>query len=101
MINNNAVIMDPKLFIIITDFNGFEQTKNCLNAIRGSYFRISPWLWLIMGQPMKLNDASSMGIPVWFALSVPLNFGWTGLPTSASAMALGCGAELVMLLNND
>jgi len=93
--------MDPKLFIIITDFNGFEQTKNCLNAIRGSYFQDFTVVVVDHGTTDETQRCLEHGYPGVVRIVGSPELWWTGATNLGIRHALGCGAELVMLLNND
>ena len=93
--------MDPKLFIVITDFNGFEQTKNCLDALRESFFQDFTVVVVDHGTTNETQRSLEHEYPGVVRIVGSPELWWTGATNLGIRHALGCGADLVMLLNND
>ena len=93
--------MNPHLFIVITDFNGFQQTKNCLKALRKSIFQGFTVVVVDHGTTSDTKQSLEREYPEVVRVVGSPELWWTGATNLGIRYALSCGAELVMLLNND
>lgn len=89
------------LHIVITDFNGFAQTRQCLEALRASLFQDFTILVVDHGT----TEVTRTGLVSEFQDSVRIegspDLWWTGATNLGIRVALKRGADAVMLLNND
>lgn len=93
--------MNPLLFIVITDFNGFQQTKLCLDALRASVYQAFTVVLVDHGVTNETQQALGRNYPEVIRITGSPELWWTGATNLGIRYALDCGAELVMLLNND
>lgn len=89
------------MFIVITDFNGFSQTRLCLEALRASYFQSFTIIVVDHGTSCETEDNLIAKYPEVVRLSGAPDLWWTGATNLGVRYALDHGAEVVMLLNND
>jgi len=93
--------MVPNLFIVITDFNGFQQARNCLEALRKNVFQDFTVVVVDHGTTSETQQALERDYPDVVRIVGTPELWWTGATNLGIRHALSCGAELVMLLNND
>lgn len=93
--------MNLHLFIVITDFNGFQQTKNCLNALRKSIFQGFTVVVVDHGTTSDTKQSLEREYLEVVRIVGSPELWWTGATNLGIHYALSCGADLVMLLNND
>lgn len=93
--------MVSNLFVVITDFNGFQQTKNCLDALRRSVFQTFTVVLVDHGTNSETRQSLEREYPEVVRVTGSSELWWTGATNLGIRHAQGCGAELVMLLNND
>jgi len=90
-----------RLFIILTDFNGFAQTRRCLQALRASHHQGFSTLVVDHGNSRETRDALASEFPEVIRLAGSPDIWWTGAINLGIRFALGQGAERIILLNND
>lgn len=90
-----------KLFIVITDFNGFQQTKNCLDTLRRSVFQDFTVVVVDHGTTSETRQSLERECPEVVRVGGSPELWWSGATNLGIRYAQGCGAELIMLLNND
>ncbi|MDR3416676.1 MAG: glycosyltransferase family 2 protein [Nevskia sp.] len=92
--------MDTLPFVVIPVFNGWEQTRRCLLALRAS-----AGLLHVIVVDHGSSDATRTELPLQFPevriVCGDSSLWWTGATNLGIRAALAAGAELVMLLNND
>lgn len=93
--NSNAV------YIIITDFNGYTQTRRCLEALRASRYRNFTILVVEHGTTSETRTGLAVEFPEVIRVSGSTELWWTGATNLGIRYALDHGADKVMLLNND
>jgi GT2 family glycosyltransferase len=91
----------PALYIIITDFNGYEQTKKCLTALKISTYRNFKTVVVDHGSTDDTNKGINNDFPGVIVLKGSENLWWTGAVNLGIRHALTQGADRIMLLNND
>jgi GT2 family glycosyltransferase len=90
-----------KLFVIIPVLNRWEQTRNCLNSLlRGSHTDFT-----VIVVDHGSTDATRSGLETEFPDVIRLpgvsDLWWAGATNTGIREALRCGAQTIMLLNND
>ncbi len=89
------------LIIVITDFNGYTQTRCCLEALAVSQYLTFTVLVVDHGT----NDTTQIGLakdfPDVIRLEGSSELWWTGATNLGIRAAIERGADYVMLLNND
>lgn len=93
--------MVPNLFIVITDFNGFQQTKICLESLRKSSFQGFTIVVVDHGTTSETRQSLEREYPDVVRIVGSPELWWTGATNLGVRHTRACGAELVMLLNND
>lgn len=90
-----------RISIIITDFNGWIQTRHCLEALRKSKFQKFDVILVDHGT----NDETRQGLlreyPEVVRISGSKELWWTGATNLGIRKALEGHAPYIMLLNND
>jgi GT2 family glycosyltransferase len=89
------------LHIVITDFNGFAQTRRCLDALRASRFQDFTALVVDHGTTDETRTRLASAYPEVFRIEGSKDLWWTGATNLGVREALTRGADAVMLLNND
>ncbi|WP_305908259.1 glycosyltransferase family 2 protein [Methylomarinum sp. Ch1-1] len=89
------------LHIIITDFNGYAQTRICLEALRKSRYREFNILVVDHGTTNETRDKLAVEFPEVIRLTGSADRWWAGATNLGIRYALDRGAEAVILLNND
>lgn len=93
-----------KIFIIILNFNGWQNTIKCLSSIKKLNAQKN-----IKVEPLVVDNASSDDsvkeikgkFPELLIIGNQINLGFTGGCNEGIRLALKNGADFVMLLNND
>lgn len=88
------------LHIVIADFNGWAQTKICLQRLYESEFQDFVVIVVDHGTTSETADGLS-DFPGVIRLQADANLWWTGATNIGIRKALELGAEQIMLLNND
>lgn len=86
--------------IVITDFNGWAQTRECLVRLQASQFEDYK-VWVV---DHGLNDETKAGLQEFswvHRIQADPELWWTGATNRGIEQALQAGARYVMLLNND
>ena len=89
------------LHLVITDFNGFPQTRRCLEALRASQFQEFTVLVVDHGTTDETRKGLASGYPEVMLVKGSADFWWTGATNLGIREALNRGADAIMLLNND
>lgn len=89
------------MFIVITDFNGFAQTRRCLEALRASRFQSFTIVVVDHGTTGETQAELAREYPGVIRLTGSSNLWWTGAINLGVRYALDNDAEIIMLLNND
>lgn len=89
------------LYVVITDFNGYTNTRLCLEALSASDYQ----KFKVVVVDHGTNDATRIGLAVDFPTVIRLEgsseLWWTGATNLGVRAAIDRGADVVMLLNND
>ncbi len=88
------------IYIVITDFDGWQQTKNCLLALQRSTYENVKVVVVDHG----LTDETALGIkefPACTRIPAESTLWWTGASNVGIRFAIESGSRHVMLLNND
>jgi GT2 family glycosyltransferase len=94
-------LLTLSIFIVITDFNGFSQTRRCLEALRESCFLDYTIVVVDHGTNHETRNNLAEKFPDVIRLAGSPELWWTGATNLGVRYALAHGAELIMLLNND
>lgn len=89
------------LYIVITDFNGFAQTRRCLEALRASRYQHFTVLLVDHGTTGETRTVLASEFPEIIRIEGAPDLWWTGANNVGIREALKRGADAVMLLNND
>ena len=89
------------LHIVITDFNGFAQTRRCLDALRASRFQDFTAVVVDHGTTDETKTRLGSEYPEVVRIEGSADLWWTGATNLGVREALARGADTVMLLNND
>ena len=90
-----------KVYVIIPVYNGWEHTRECLNALRGSSYTNFKIIVVDHGS----TDATKTELPEQYPEVVhvtgPSNLWWAGATNLGIRTAIEQGASFILLLNND
>lgn len=89
------------LHVVVTDFNGFDQTRRCLQALRISQFQHFTTLVVDHGNDGRTRVGLTQEFPEVIRIEGSPILWWTGATNLGIQAALAQGAKKVMLLNND
>jgi GT2 family glycosyltransferase len=89
------------LYIIITDFNGYTQTRRCLCALRASHYREFQILLVDHGDSDETRNNVVREFPEVIRIQGTSQEWWAGANNRGIQHALAQGASMIMLLNND
>ena len=89
------------MYVIVTDFNGYAQTRRCLEALSASRFRDFTVLVVDHGTIDESRAGLVAEFPEVIRISGSPELWWTGATNLGIRAALDRGADRVMLLNND
>lgn len=89
------------MFIVITDFNGFAQTRRCLAALRASIFQDFNIVVVDHGTTNETRDSLAKEFPEIIRLAGSSDLWWAGASNLGIQYCVGKGAESIMLMNND
>lgn len=90
-----------RLFVVITDFNGFAQTRRCLDALYKSTYKDFTVLVVDHGTTEETRIGLQNDYPCVIRLPGPSSLWWAGANNLGIRFAMDKGADLIMLLNND
>ena len=88
------------LYIVITDFDGWEQTETCLRRLAGSTFKHFKVIVVDHGS----SEVTAKGLeqfPACIRIPAESSLWWAGATNVGIRTAQQLGARHVMLLNND
>lgn len=89
------------LYVIITDFNGYAQTRRCLRALRASRYRDFTILVVDHGTSEETRNGLAAEFPEVVHIVGSSELWWTGATNLGVQCALERGADALLLLNND
>lgn len=89
------------IFVVVTDFNGWQQTRVCLERLRASTLRELQVIVVDHGTTSETADALRAAFPEVLALRASPELWWTGATNVGIREALRRGAQSIVLLNND
>jgi GT2 family glycosyltransferase len=89
------------IFVVATDYNGWQQTRICLERLRASSFRDFTVLLVDHGTTDETRAGLATSFPEVVRLSASPQLWWAGATNVGIREALGRGADFVVLLNND
>ncbi len=89
------------MYIIITDFDGYKQTKQCLQALEKSSFKGYSVILVDHGTTKETSSRVNVEFPDVECISASSDLWWAGATNVGISRALQKGAERVVLLNND
>lgn len=97
------IFESPKndLLIVITDFNGSDQTRRCLDALRASQDQHFKILVVDHGTDGRTQEMLATEYPEVIRIEGSPELWWTGATNLGIRSALTLGARAIMLLNND
>lgn len=87
--------------VIITDFNGYAQTRRCLEALHASHYQKFKILVVDHGTTDETRIGLATEFPDVIRIAGSPRLWWTGATNLGIRTALARGTERVMLLNND
>ncbi len=87
--------------IIITDFNGYAQTRRCLTALAASHDQDFRVIVVDHGTTGETAAGLREEFPAVTRLCESPDHWWTGATNAGIRFALGEGAATIILLNND
>src|SRR2546423_821731 len=89
------------IFVVLTDFNGWAQTRVCLERLRASSLREFTALVVDHGTTDETAHGLRASYPEAIRVKASPELWWTGATNAGIRAALARGAERVVLLNND
>lgn len=89
------------LHLVITDFNGCEQTRRCLHALRASHCQDFSILVVDHGTDRRTREMLAREHPDAMRIKGSPNLWWSGATNLGIRAALAHRASALMLLNND
>lgn len=89
------------LGIVITDFNGWSQTRNCLEALRKSQYQQFTTIVVDHGTTTETQEALRADYPTVVRLTGSPELWWSGATNLGINWLLNNHFQFVMLLNND
>ena len=89
------------LYVIITDFDGYTQTKKCLKALQKSTYQNFKTVVVDHGPTNETSSGLQREFPETIVLRGSTDLWWTGAVNLGIRFALKQGANRIMLLNND
>jgi GT2 family glycosyltransferase len=92
---------NPPVGIVITDFNGWAQTRLCLAALRKSRCRSFETIVVDHGTSRETGDGLARDFPEVTRIEGSPDLWWAGATNLGIRAALEGPARYVMLLNND
>jgi GT2 family glycosyltransferase len=90
-----------KIHVVISVYNGWEHTKECLDALRKSQYQLLETIVVDHGSTDATKIELSTKYPEVIRVSGAPSMWWAGATNLGIQTALQRGAELIMLLNND
>jgi len=92
---------DPFVFIIILNWNGFKDTKECINSLLKITYKNYHIVIVDNGSDSNEIDELSNYANVISIVRSDVNLGFTGGNNLGIKYSLSKGAEFILLLNND
>ena len=95
------MLYTPEIHIVIPVFNGWEQTKICLDALRASEYKNLEIIVVDHGSTDETKSALQAQYPEVVHVLGDSSLWWTGATNLGIRKAISRDAERIMLLNND
>ncbi|MBK8663834.1 MAG: glycosyltransferase family 2 protein [Ignavibacteriales bacterium] len=90
-----------KVFVVILNYNGFDETKNCLESLmKEDYSAIIPVI-VDNNSPDGSGSRLKMDFPDLTVILNDFNWGYAGGMNTGARYALAQGADYVVYVNND
>lgn len=89
------------MYIVITDFDGYEQTRRCLKALEKSTYSEFSVVLVDHGTTKETSCLVNVEFPYVECISASSDLWWAGATNVGVSRALQRGAKRVVLLNND
>jgi GT2 family glycosyltransferase len=89
------------IFVVITDFNGYQQTRRCLEALLSSSFLDFQTVIVDHGTTNQTANGLERDFPECLRISASSDMWWAGAVNVGVRYALSQDASAVILLNND
>jgi len=89
------------VLVVITDFNGYQQTRRCLEALRSSRYRDFGVIVVDHGTQEETGEGLLREFPEVRVIRASPQLWWAGANNAGIRHALSLGASAVVLLNND
>lgn len=90
-----------KIFVVVTDFNGYEQTRQCLDALFAGSFQDFQTVVVDHGTTNQTTSGLERDFPACLRISASSDVWWAGAVNVGVRYALSQDASAVILLNND
>lgn len=90
-----------QIYVILTDFDGFAQTRRCLDALRGSFGVATRIVVVDHGTTAETRNGITTEFPYVTRVEASSELWWTGAINTGIQFALEAGATRIVLLNND
>src|SRR5687767_4232101 len=93
--------VSKKIHVVITDFNGWGQTRLCLDALQHGNYRELEIILVDHGTTNETAEGLSALHPTVIRVAASPNLWWTGATNLGIQTAIARGATAIVLLNND
>ena len=90
-----------KIYIIIPVFDGWKETKTCLDALRASSYRDLEIVLVNHGTNVEIKEALTAQYPEVLQIMGDPSMWWAGATNFGIRTAISHGAKKIMLLNHD
>lgn len=90
-----------KIYIIIPVFDGWKETKTCLDALRASSYRDLEIIVVNHGTDEEIREALPTQYPEVLIIRGEPRLWWAGATNLGIRAAISRGAKKIMLLNHD
>lgn len=98
---NHPVVQEPSVVIIVLNWNGREDTLDCLASVRNIDYSHFSVLVVDNGSEDNSVDAIRYSFPEVSIIETGKNLGYAGGNNVGMRWALERGADYILLLNND
>lgn len=92
---------EPKIFIVIINWNGLKDTIECLNSLQKTSYKNKTIIVVDNGSLNNEADKIKKEFKDTLTIKLDKNTGFTGGCNTGMKYAIQNGADYVMLLNND
>jgi GT2 family glycosyltransferase len=99
--HGNTVEPSDDVYVVITDFNGFAQTRRCLEALSLSIFGNPKVIVVDHGTTTETREGLAREFPWAMRIEAPSELWWAGAINCGVQLAVSLEAKQIVLLNND